>query len=300
MIKFDEEKHEYTLDGKKLISVTQLMQKHGLAPSYDNVDASVLNAKAKRGSMIHKEIEDFNKLREVGFTNELTNYIEYNKTNKVTVLDSELMIYNDIVAGTCDLVLLVNKRPVIADIKTTYTLHKEAVSWQLSIYAYLYWNNHDGNTDVANMDYDITKGQAYHFDKDGNLNVVDIPLKPYDQIEQLLECERKGEIYKQDLQASLGDLVELAQVEQLIANLESQKKAAEAQAQEMRQALLNAMEANGVVNYETDKLKVTYVAPSTRTTIDSTRLKKEQPAIADQYSKTSTTKASLRITIKEA
>ena len=67
----------------------------------------------------------------------------------------------------------------------------------------------------------------------------------------------------------------------------------------MRQALLDAMEANGVQSYETDKLKVTYVAPSTRTTIDSAKLKKEHPALAEAYSKTSTTKASLRITIKE-
>ena len=46
MLVFDEEKHEYTLNGKKLISVTQLMQKHGLAPSYAGVSTEILNAKA--------------------------------------------------------------------------------------------------------------------------------------------------------------------------------------------------------------------------------------------------------------
>lgn len=294
MIKFDEEKHEYTLDGKKLISVTQLMQKHGLAPKYDGIDEKVLKAKAERGTLIHKEIEDFNKSSEVGFTQELANYISYIKANNVVVEASELMLHNDIVAGTCDLILNDNGQTIIADIKTTSTLHKEAVSWQLSIYLYLYVYSINNN-----FNWDTWKGQAFHFDKDGNLNVVNIPLKPIDEVAKLLECERKGELYKYDIQTTLGDLTELAQVEQLIASLETQKKAAEAKAQEMRQALLNAMEANSIQNYETDKLKVTYVAPSTRTTIDSAKLKKEQPAIAEAYSKTSTTKASLRITIKE-
>lgn len=296
MIKFDEVKHEYTLNGKKLISVTQLMQKHGLAPKYDGVSTEVLAAKAERGTLIHKEIEDFNKLSEVGFTTELANYMEYIGANKVRVLASELMLHNDIVAGTCDLLLDDKGQIVIADIKTTSTLHKEAVSWQLSIYLYLYLQSHVKENGLM---YCEVEGQAFHFDKDGNLKVIDIPLKPYEEVEKLLDCERKGELYKYDVQATLGDLTELAQVEQLIASLETQKKAAETKAQEMRQALLDAMEANGVQSYETDKLKVTYVAPSTRTTIDSAKLKKEHPALAEAYSKTSTTKASLRITIKE-
>ena len=59
MLIFNEDKHEYTLDGKKLISVTQLMSKYGLAPDYSNVDPEVLKRKAQRGTLIHKEIEDY-------------------------------------------------------------------------------------------------------------------------------------------------------------------------------------------------------------------------------------------------
>lgn len=302
MIKFDEQKHEYTLDGKKLISVTQLMQKHGLAPSYDSVPAEVLNAKAERGTLIHKEIEAYIKKGEVGFTQELTNFAMYLMANKVKVLESELMLYNDIVAGTCDLILHSNGQGIIADIKTTSTLHKEAVSWQLSIYLWLYLK-YDERAAVDgdyNAYWDGYKGQAYHFDKDGNLNVVEIPLKPYQEVEGLLECERQGKIYKRDIQSSLGDLTELTQVEEYISYLERQKKTAEEKAQKMRQKLLDAMEANAITQYENESIKITYVSPSTRTTIDTAKLKKEQPAIAEAYSKTSETKASLRITLKGA
>ena len=83
MIRFDEENHRYTLDGKTLISVTQLMKKHGLAPDYSAVSESVLAAKAERGTLIHKEIEDFNKGGEIGFTQECANYYDYVTSNGI-------------------------------------------------------------------------------------------------------------------------------------------------------------------------------------------------------------------------
>lgn len=41
--------------------------------------------------------------------------------------------------------------------------------------------------------------------------------------------------------------------------------------------------------------KLTYVSPSTRTSIDSKKLKEEEPAIAEKYSKTTNVKASIRL-----
>lgn len=43
------------------------------------------------------------------------------------------------------------------------------------------------------------------------------------------------------------------------------------------------------------KAKLTYVSPSTRTSIDSKKLKEEEPAIAEKYSKTTNVKASIRL-----
>lgn len=188
MVTFVEETHQYfNEDGNELISVTTLMQKHGLAPSYAGVAREVLNAKAQRGSHIHKEIEEYIKEGKIGFTAELLNFI---KTPKGEILVSEGLVYNDIVAGTCDLIMYENGEYIISDIKTTYRIHKEAVSWQLSIYAYLF-NYHTPSVK-------FTRGQVYHFDKEGNLNVVEIPLKPVSEVERLLECERLGILYQKE------------------------------------------------------------------------------------------------------
>lgn len=287
MLEFNEEKHEYTLDGKKLISVTQLMQKHGLAPSYAGVSTEVLNAKAERGSLIHKEIEDFNKKGEIGFTDEMAQYKAFIEKNNVRVKASELQLHNDIVAGTCDLILNYGDGcNVIADIKTTYTLHLESVSWQLSIYAYLTQNP------------TIKKGQAFHFNKDGKLNVVDIPLKPMEEIERLMECERNGEIYKYEVAINDDQIMEIAELEELIKMLDGQVKAAKQKQDELKGALLQEMESRGLKSFEKGNLKITYVAPSTRATLDSKAIKEQYPAIYEANLKTTEIKASLKITLK--
>lgn len=291
MIEFREDTHEYFLDGRKLISVTQLMRKHGLAPNYDAVPSEVLRAKAERGTLIHKEIENFIKYGEFGFTSELEAFVSHIKKHGVTPLASEFIVYNDLVAGTVDMISEELGVFVINDFKTTATLHKEAVSWQLSIYSFLH------GTATGNW---ANKGKAYHFNADGALKVVDIPLKTYCEVKRLLDCERNGEIYTQEVAVSETALAELVEVESLIKHIEEQKKAAEAQAQELRGALMQAMEQNGVTSFENENIKVTYVAPTTRTAIDSAKLKKELPEIAEQYTKKSNVKASLRITLKEA
>ena len=85
---------------------------------------------------------------------------------------------------------------------------------------------------------------------------------------------------------------------QKIVDLNIQKKQLEAQDKDVRQQLEKAMGEYGITSFENDLLKVTYVEPTTRTTIDSTRLKKELPAIAEKYSKISQVKGSVRIEVK--
>ena len=49
---------------------------------------------------------------------------------------------------------------------------------------------------------------------------------------------------------------------------------------------------------ESDRLLITYIAPTTRQTIDSARLKKELPDVAKEYAKTSEVKETVRITLR--
>ena len=87
-------------------------------------------------------------------------------------------------------------------------------------------------------------------------------------------------------------------VMQGIAKLDRQKKLLEAQDKTLRQELQEAMDKYGIKKFENDILKITYVEPTTRSTIDSARLKKELPAVAEKYSKISQVKGSVRIEVK--
>lgn len=83
-----------------------------------------------------------------------------------------------------------------------------------------------------------------------------------------------------------------------IAQISIAKKQIEEQEKTMKEKLLEAMEKYGVTKFDNDIMKITYFAPSTSTSIDSTRLKKEQPDIAKEYSKTSNKKSYIKIEVK--
>ena len=83
-----------------------------------------------------------------------------------------------------------------------------------------------------------------------------------------------------------------------ITDLMVAKKTIEDREKELKAQLIRAMETYGVKSFDNDLIRITYVAPTTRTAIDSTRLKKDHPDIAEQYSKTSNVAASVRIAVK--
>ena len=83
-----------------------------------------------------------------------------------------------------------------------------------------------------------------------------------------------------------------------IAALDRHKKALDEQDKEVRAALKKTMDEFEIKSFENDILKVTFVAETTRTSIDSAKLKKDYPDIAERYSKTSKISASVRIVVK--
>lgn len=68
---------------------------------------------------------------------------------------------------------------------------------------------------------------------------------------------------------------------------------------ELKNSLKEAMEACGITKWTTDGLCATITSASTRTTLDSKRLKEELPDVYEEYSKTSNVSSSLRLIIGE-
>ena len=287
---FDPQQHKYFVDGKELISTTQLMKKHNLAPSYDNVDEETLSRSAEYGKIVHSELEDFIKYDKPSFSVEVEDFEMWIKENQLedSMIASELQVNNDLVAGTIDFIYEDADGLVIADFKTTSQVHKEAVSWQLSIYREL-------------LGKEINKGVCFHIK--GNLfQVIEIPLKTREEVLKLFEAERKGEIYK------TTDLIESESVEMLV-NLQMQlmameetKKQIEAKMTAFKDYALKEMEDRGLLNYKVEcngiELALTRVLESQREIIDGKKLYHDFPELYDRYKKTTTTKSYVKVSCK--
>lgn len=108
------------------------------------------------------------------------------------------------------------------------------------------------------------------------------------------ECEELEEV---DTELVTLDS-QIPEVITAITDLVTQKKQIEEQEKQMRVKLQEAMEKFGVKSFENEVVKFTYVAPTQRKSIDSAKLKKEHPEIAEAYQKVSQVKASVKIEIK--
>ena len=124
------------------------------------------------------------------------------------------------------------------------------------------------------------------------------------------KCEDKCPTYEELGKDVLTKCEELEQTEvvtldkkvpesiKILTDIVQQKKHIEEVEKQVRETLLHTMEQHGIKSFENDVIKLTYVAPSERKTIDSTRLKKEHPEIAEAYMKVSQVKSSVKIEVK--
>lgn len=288
MVNFDESTHTYTNEkGDKLISVTTLLRWAGISPSYDGVDTNVLQAAASRGSLIHKEIEDYIKKGEIGFTVELDSFIKYIKENDIEILASEKMVYNENVAGTIDLIIRRRKTNKVSyvDFKTTYTTYMNSVSWQLSLYKDL---------DNEYPDADL---ETWHFLKDGTLEIKNANQINKEAISDLYSSYLNGKKY--EIKAEENDLMLLYEAEKIVAYFEKEKAQAEERAKTVRAKIVESMKAAGITKFENEHIIISYIAPTTAEVFDSKRFKAEQPEEYAKYTKTQNKSEQVRIKLKE-
>ena len=288
-IKFDETLHKYTVDGKEVISVTQLLQKHKITPSYDAVDKELLRMASERGTLIHEEVENWIKNNEKGFTEEAERICDYLNSNadRDSRIISEQIVANDIVAGRFDVLYTHAKNLVLTDIKTGNSKHLYGWTWQLSLYKYLYEKMYDKKIESLQI-----------FWVNGDLTVIPCEYVGDDKIENLLNAEREGRLISDvDLGVSEEELEDLEELMQEIKVKKEELKVLEDKVGKIQDILYDTMGKEGVKTVDRGKLKITYVAPSTRVSVDSKKLQKEEPEIYKKYVKTTKVAGSIKITL---
>lgn len=137
-LEYFDDTHTYLYDGLMLPSVTQILGVK-YRNDYASVPPAVLNNASKRGTAVHKAIENFNVSGYDDGSEAVRNFKFLQKQYGFEVLDSELpiVIFKDdmpIACGRLDMTMLMDGETGIADIKTVSTLNKEKIAYQLNLY----------------------------------------------------------------------------------------------------------------------------------------------------------------------
>ena len=260
-VDFDPEDHRYTgtVSGKEYTSATTLLRKFGMTPSeYDIIPKEILEAKAKYGTAVHKALEDFILGDETQLlVPEVASFNEWLIENKVTTLDcvAEQKVFNEYygIAGTVDLQLW----NVIADFKTTATLHMVPVMWQLSLYNFLLHPDE--------VDYNMHELKVFWFASDGVLTVRPVPLIPYNRLVSLIEAHQRGdEVWiDESVPTEMIDKVDsIIKQKKLIDTLKRNLKVLESEQEVIKVALQDQMKEDErmYVDTETGTITLTEVS----------------------------------------
>jgi len=87
-------------------------------------------------------------------------------------------------------------------------------------------------------------------------------------------------------------------VSEKIADFERQIKVIKEQEDNLKQAILEEMEANQIIKLDTPDILISYVASSDRETFDSKTFKADHQDLYDEYVKMTPVKSSIRIKLK--
>lgn len=286
---FNKKDHTYHLDGKQLKGVTGILERELFPTKYLGVDEDTLQKAADYGTQVHEQIAEDDGVDEF-VLDEVLNYRKIITANNLKPIAHEYLVTDSLnYASSIDLVFENEDGTVdIADIKTTYKLDKDYVSWQLSIYAYMFELCNPG-LKVSNL-----YGLWLREDKSSYEKVY---RHSDDEIKRLLADDAAGVVFVPDSTEMPSDIVEMAsELEACFTMLKRYEKQYKEREKEFKSRLTALMGDAGIYNITLGGLKISYVKGYTKSTLDSTRLKKEMPEVAEKYTKTTNVLPTIKIT----
>lgn len=298
-VQFIEDPRGYWIGDKQLQGITGILSRHLFADKYDSVPAYILENAANRGSIVHDACRDWDMVGSYYITDKdreddkvvefIESYIRVSEKHKLKPIYSEYLVTDGThYASAIDTVFEVDELLALGDIKTTYKLDKEYLSWQLSIYKYLF----EKQTGLK-----VEKLYAIWVRDGGHL--IEVDYKGDDKVEALLDADRNGYLYTE---VSLGEPKydeELVKLNDALSNLKGvmveidRLKALEDEYKTQMEALF---ETYGVESWETEDFKITKVAETTSNRFDSTSFKKDHPELYEEYVKESVRKGYIKTT----
>ena len=293
---FKDETHQYFNEkGKELSGITSALKRQIFPDKYKDVPQHILDAAAQYGTAVHQDIQAWeNDNDQPIFTEEGTAYQDIRPEGLQFIADEYLVSNETTHASQIDLVFTEdNKSVILADIKCNANLDEEYLTWQLSCYAYLFEKQNPKIKVKKLLGIWIPNRTKY---PDKQPKFIELKRIANKKIEEMLDNDANGLLPDVAEQPNLP-----AEVQNLLTGVQTlltkEKRIAD-EKKALQEALLTACEAHGIKKWDNEVFSLTYVAPTTRTSIDSTALKKAHPEIAEEFTKVSNVSASIRLKLK--
>ena len=148
-LEFYEDTHTYTLDGKEIPSVSEILR-FAAREIYKETDSFAMETAADRGKRVHKACEELDYQGVTFCSGDIEGYVKayrnflHEHDIKWDAIEKPVYDEGTWYAGTIDRAGLLDNQPVILDIKTTKKIsgkHKLLYSAQLTAYKYAYTTN---------------------------------------------------------------------------------------------------------------------------------------------------------------
>lgn len=298
-VKYINEPHSYIRlsDNKQLQGITKMIGDTLFPNFYSDVPTSILEKARERGKHIHYDIQLFENHEIESETPEIALYKTLKKEHNITILDTEYLVSdNENFATPIDAVGyrkgFKKNQVALWDVKSTATLNREYVSWQLSVSA--------GMFELLNPHLEVVElGVIWLRDK-GAYN--ELPRMQAELVDELKECWLTGKEF-------INTLKENSEIDKLqidyynhfvkIEELKAQIKEIETVANPIKDKIFDYMGNAGINKIEKADILFTRIEPTTRVSFDSKSLEKDSPEIYKKYLKQSEVKGSMRVTLRE-
>lgn len=280
-VHFDKAAHRYLLIGedfssKTFTGVTTIISSVLFPNKYEGVDEEVMQRAACRGTRIHELCQATDTLPtepqegDEAYQVEVDNYQALKAAHNIAMIANEYLISNPD-WGVASQIDCVDSEGNLYDIKTTYTLDKEYVSWQLSFYAEMF----------EYQNPQLKAGKLYAVWLRGDkCELVEVERKEATQIERALEAFKAGETLTE---SDTEEVASLIHIEERITQAKELLKALEDERIELLKTIQAQMAIDGIKTLENDRIKITIVEGAVTTKFDSKAFKADHLDLFNQY-----------------
>lgn len=296
-VEYIDSTHQYIKDGRELKGITGLLKKYVFPDMYQNVSSATLEQAAAKGTLIHEQVELVVSLGIEPSLDSVKAFVKLINEEGYEPVESEyVLMIGENHASAIDLVVHKKDAPddevEIWDIKGTYSVNKEYVRWQDSIYKV--------GLEKLNPNLKVTKICCMWLRDDAKrgtiCKLIDLGTpRPESDVKKLFLCEETGQLFEDESHTPsyiAENEVALVEIEEKIAVLSEQRDA-------LKAAIFNGMEKDNLESFKSGIYTYSVKAGYDRVSLDTKAFDADDEetyaALLDKYKKVSHVKPSFQM-----